>query len=389
MDEKKKKSPPKKKPEEKKEKLKFFSLNKILDKDCLYNLIIGERSNGKTYAVMHHMLERYCLYGEQSALIRRMDMDFKGKRGDMMFQNLVDNGAVTALTNGRWSGIYYRAMRWWLCKDDPENEGKKIIDDKPFCFGFSLTAMEHDKSSGGTQNIKTILYDEFLSRSYLPDEVMLFMQTLSSIIRHRSDVRIYMCGNTINPYSPFYKEMGLTNIAKMKKGDIDVYTYGNSKLRVAVQWADSPAKNKPSDVYFAFDSPRLNMITGKGDAWELDIYPHLPEKYVPFDVIFNFFIEFNGDIYHAECIRKEATGVQFIYIHQKTTPIKDVNKELIYSLKFNPKPNYRRRINRPKTPIERYINDRFHMEQVYYQDNMVGMAIENFIRAGNNGEKDI
>ena len=37
--------------------MKYYSLDKINKKDCAYNLIIGERSNGKTYATL-----TICLY---------------------------------------------------------------------------------------------------------------------------------------------------------------------------------------------------------------------------------------------------------------------------------------------------------------------------------------
>lgn len=36
----------------KKQKLKYYSLDNILKKNCVYNVIFGERSNGKTYAVL-------------------------------------------------------------------------------------------------------------------------------------------------------------------------------------------------------------------------------------------------------------------------------------------------------------------------------------------------
>ena len=38
----------------KKEKSNYYSLDKILSKNAQYNLIFGERSNGKTYAVLNY-----------------------------------------------------------------------------------------------------------------------------------------------------------------------------------------------------------------------------------------------------------------------------------------------------------------------------------------------
>ena len=63
-------------------------------------------------------------------------------------------------------------------------------------------------------NNPNILFDEFITRSmYLPDEFVIFTNVLSTIIRDRNNVKIFMCGNTVNKYCPYYKEMGLNNVS--------------------------------------------------------------------------------------------------------------------------------------------------------------------------------
>ena len=75
------------------------------------------------------------------------------------------------------------------------------------------------------------------------------MNVVSTIVRQRNDVKIFMAGNTVNQYCPYFTEMGLTHIKEMDKGAIEVYKYGDSKLRVAVEYADSiSTKGKPSDI---------------------------------------------------------------------------------------------------------------------------------------------
>ena len=73
-------------------KSKYYSLKNILSKNAQYNIIFGERSNGKTYAVLKYALERFVKTGEQLALIRRWQDDFTGKRGQTMFESLISNG---------------------------------------------------------------------------------------------------------------------------------------------------------------------------------------------------------------------------------------------------------------------------------------------------------
>lgn len=356
-------------------KTKFYSLDNILANNAIYNIIIGERSNGKTYACLKYALEKFVKNREQFAYVRRWREDFRGKRGATMFDALVENNEIARLTGGAWNNVYYYSGRWYLCRyEDDGNDVKRITDAEPFAYGFSLTEMEHDKSTS-YPNVTTIIFDEFLTRGYyLQDEFVLFMNTISTIVRHRKNVKIFMLGNTVNQYAPYWDEMGITNIKNMEQGKIDVYTYGDSDLRVAVEYADSPNKTKDSDVYFAFNNPKLNMITG--GAWELDIYPHCPVKYKPNEVLYVYFIDFGGDLLQCEVIQHD--DLLFTFIHRKTTPIKDENA-LIYSPEYDPRVNYRRNILKPQFGLEKRLGEHFRFGNVYYADNQVGEVVRNYL----------
>ena len=65
----------------KKVKNEFYSLDEINKRDADYNIIIGERSNGKTYSCLELILNNYFKKGEQGAIIRRWDLDLKRGRG--------------------------------------------------------------------------------------------------------------------------------------------------------------------------------------------------------------------------------------------------------------------------------------------------------------------
>lgn len=355
-------------------KQKFYSLKNILSKNAQYNIIIGERSNGKTYAVLKYAIEKYAKNREQTAIVRRWSDDFIGKRGTVMFNALVSNGEITKITSGEWTDVYYYGSRWFLCRYD--ESGKRETDETPFCFGFSISAMEHDKSTS-YPNITTICFDEFLTRSaYLQDEFVLFMNVISTIVRHRTNVKIFMLGNTVNKYCPYFAEMGLSHIKEMKQGDIDVYRYGDSELLVAVEYCNTSNKSeKASDLYFAFDNPKLSMITC--GSWEIDIYPHCPVKYKPCEILFTYFILFNGDMLQCEIVQHD--NIIFTFIHRKTSDLKNTDDDLIYTPDFNPRPNYKRKITKPTTPIEKKIAMFFINDKIFYQDNEIGEIVRNYL----------
>lgn len=355
--------------------MKYYSLNKINKKNATYNVIFGERSNGKTYATLKQVLENYFSDGSQFAYIRRWSVDVQPKRMNNLFNAIIEDGYLEKLSGGKFTAIFYRTGRFYLCTYN--DKGKPIYNEEDIIgYAFSLSENEHNKANSYPR-VTMIIFDEFLTNKiYLPDEFILFMNTVSTIVRQRTNVKIYMLGNTVNKFCPYFKEMGLTNILTMKQGTIDVYTYGESKLKVAVEYADSKKKFKKNNFYFAFNNPKLKMITG--GAWELNIYPHAPVKWLPKNIMFTYFIDFNDSIYQCEIINKDANV--FTYIHEKTTPIKNPDKDVIYTLDYNPKINYNVNILKPLNDYQNKITWFYTHDRVYYQNNNVGDAINNYLK---------
>lgn len=356
--------------------MKYYSTNAIDKKNAVYNVIFGERSNGKTYALLLKGLKEYVKTGKQLAYVRRWKEDITGRRASQLFASIIENGEVEKATKGEFTGIYYYAGKYYLCTYG-EN-GKPIYGEQDLiAFAFSLTDGEHNKSVS-YPNVGLIIFDEFLTNKlYLNDEFVHFMNTVSTIVRKREDVKIYMLGNTVNKFCPYFKEMGLEHIQKMKQGTIDVYAYGNSLLTVAVEYCKSidNGNKLESNKYFAFNNPKLEMITG--GAWELNIYPHLPFKYSNKNIMLTYFIEFNDNIYQCEIIN--VGDEYFTYIHAKTTPIKN-DDDLVYSLEYNVKRNYNRSVFNPASNIQKKILYFFIHDKVFYQDNNVGDAISNYLK---------
>lgn len=356
---------------------KYYSTQKIDKKDATYNVIFGERSNGKTYALLLKSLKKYFEDGSQFAYVRRWKTDITGRRADRLFGGVNENNEIKKLSHGRFTGVHYWAGKFYLCNYD--DNGKVIYGDSDVIgYTFALSDSEHDKSTSFPL-IKTIIFDEFLTNKlYLGDEFVLFMNVVSTIVRRREDVKIYMLGNTVNKYCPYFEEMGLDQIKNMNQGSIDVYNYGESKLKVAVEYCSSvsTSKEQKTNKYFAFNNPKLEMITG--GAWELSIYPHLPYKYKPKDILLIFFIEFADHIYQCEIIETKETV--FIYIHAKTTPIKDSENHIIYSLEPRAEMNYNRSIYRPMNRMQEKILYFFKHDKVFYQDNNIGDAVSNYLK---------
>lgn len=361
------------------DELKFVNTKRIDRTDAQYRFLIGLRSNGKTSACLESSL-KYCVKsGTQMAIIRRWDTDFKGDTSaKTCFNGLSDRGIITEITNGVWDGIKYYNGAWYFSRVDADTE-KTVRNDIPIAYAFSINMEEHYKS-GSWPRITRVVFDEVISRKgYLPDEFVSFCNILSTIIRTRDDVVIYMCANTINWDCLYFKEMGLGNIRDLKEGDLKVWQYGQSKLKVAVQYTDKLSqKGSPSDVYFAFGNPKLKMITG-GD-WEIALYPLLPCSSVHRnDILFTFYVKYEFDTLQGEVVQKDNNV--FIFMHNKTTTLKEKQDDLIFSNEVRPEPNYVYDILRPTMKITKKIAALIAAGKIFYQSNTVGEVMNNYITA--------
>lgn len=359
-------------------KPKYYDASHLLKDypDAYYYMIFGERSNGKTYSALNYAIERYFKHGEQFAYIRRFGEDVKKKNLQTLLAAHIDNGVIEKLSEGKYNLVNYSVGKFIAYRYDEES-GKPETDTEPMGYAFDLNSVEHHKSTSYPK-VTTIIFDEFLSRQgYLTNEFILFMNTLSTIIRDRNNVKIFMLGNTVNKFCPYFSEMGLIHIKDQKPGTVDVYTYADSELKIVVEYC-SPMSNKggkKSDSYFAFDNPQLQMIT-KG-TWEIAIYPHLNIRYRPKDVVTNFFIIFDEQLLHCEIVVTDEE--YFMFVHPKTTPIKDDCNDIIYCDKPNERWNYRVGISNQKDRLSSIISGLLLRNRVFYSDNETGEILRNYI----------
>lgn len=126
----------------------FYTLREIMKIAATYYIIFGERSNGKTFAVLEYIVKMYCTTQKQGALLRRFREDFTGKRGQDLFLPLVDAGIIEKYSS-EWNSVYYYASKWYLCRYEENEKGERIriSDDKPFMYAFAISSWEHDKGT--------------------------------------------------------------------------------------------------------------------------------------------------------------------------------------------------------------------------------------------------
>ena len=206
---------------------------------CQWNILFGQRSNGKTQSLLTLILEHYHDTKKKGAYIRRfVDTILPTKHSDL-FNSMTNQGVIKDRfkdTKEQWTTAIYFKRKWFLAKyqETKNGERKPIMDTEPFMYSFAINEEESYKGLS-FPDITTIFFDEFISRSgYLFDEFIKFNNLCSTIIRKRRDVKIWLVGNTINQYCPYFADRGIKHPENIPLGATRIYTYGKDSARKLV-----------------------------------------------------------------------------------------------------------------------------------------------------------
>ena len=363
-------------------KIVYWSTHRLDSTGANIRIAYGMRSNGKTSGALTHGADKTAdtidARHEQTVYLRRWEDEVKPKNDiGSLYDGIMRFWNVEKKTKGKYNTIIYKARKFYFAKVE---DGKTIeIDTKPMCICLALSQNEHYKSLS-FPDVTTIVFDEFMSENhqYLPNEFKRFMSIISTIVRSRTDVEIYLLGNTVDLNCIYFTEFRIMELfKKMNEGDLVHYKPENRHTDIAIEYTSTiDVGDRPVNVYTDFDTPNSAMINeGK---WDTDNYPHLPYSYERSDIVFTFFIQYNFETYQAEVIRKNR--VEFIYIHRKTTPIQDEDEDLIYSTDFTPARNRYVNLFKPELYVQQKIVQLFNTNKVFYQDNVVGDAIDSYLK---------
>lgn len=245
--------------------IKWYSSEKIREIKAQYYIIFGERSNGKSYDIDKHLIDEFFKKGHEFAFIKRYEEDIKAKYMSTVFTPLEEY----IETEYNHKIRFYRGN--WLVYPS-ESEGK-ITDCKVCGWAFSIANMNRTKATQ-YPNVMNLLFEEFMSATadYLPDELNLFINLVSSIVRNRHDARIFMLANAISKYTPYSGALGV-KLHRLKHGSIITKTFENEKgqkTTFAIERTDNVdvfdnVKNKDKVVFNIFGNSGVGKMINTGE----------------------------------------------------------------------------------------------------------------------------
>lgn len=361
-------------------KIVHYNLAKILEEKAKYNVIYGERTNGKSYAVKLRCLERAWKFDEKFIYLRRWREDLQLGRAVNYFNDMVEddlgNKRVNEITEGEYDFVDVYRSEIFFAK---YNENNKKIRSKSLGFCKCLTGETHDKSVSYVKYYR-IIYEEMVTKSgYLVNEVSIFMSFVSTVFRLRNG-EVFMIGNTITQECPFFREWQLINIPKQKQGTIDIYYYKTGefndndeeeKVKIAVEYC--PQTGNKHGMIFG------NKMITKG-AWETKNYPHLEKNYSEYKKRCSILFLDGVTLYALDILIDDIFPFIFVRkIDKKWTKLEKY--DIIITEEFHLEPQYFRTLR--NTTLGSLIRKLYNNGKICYEDNLTAENFNTFLLSKN------
>lgn len=344
-----------------------------------YAVLMSIRSTGKTTAWLLIGLIMNQMYNTQTGYIRQyedMTAPVNAKELLKVINDYKSGYYIKAITKNRWNSSVIKARRIYLCYRDEEG---KVIDtaEEPWLIELSLDRMEDYKSTLNVPRMDLVIFDEFISSRYMPNEFVILMQLLSTILRSRKSMRVLLLANNTNVNHIYFKEFEISKIVKTLKTGDNVLTRTGRGTSIYVELIGlKPTRHRQevNAAYFGFENPLLSSITGSDD-WSFETVPHIVNE--ESDTVLNKMlrVEHNNVFLQAEFTQTENRGL-IVNIHECTTTHKD---SIILTLEEIWDNNHLYGFGHGF--LCRLFWDLYKENKIYYDTNESGAILKDYIKA--------
>ena len=356
-----------------KKKQIHYNMDEIASLDCQWNMIIGERANGKSYQVKHKRgIEKYLKTGKRFVYLRRFKEEIKSSTIEAYFQD-VD---ISKLTKGKYNTIQYWRNRIYLANYDSETNATK----KGECIGYTMSLNQEQNYAGGSYlDVEDIIYEEFMSRSlYLAHEPDKLSNLYSTIDRKRGITKVWMVGNVISRACPYLVEWGiLPEVARMKQGEIlskRIKIDDDHSISLAVEYTGH------IDGSTSFVMGKHSAMINNG-MWQSDPQPKLPKSKNDYDIKFRCRFLYHTFQYIGEVLKDPETHNLIWFIYPKTRIYENKKELLTFSDVISTSRLYNSDPYHCKLTNKRILNylDLFTEDNIFYSDDLTGTEFKNVI----------
>ena len=374
-----------------------YNIDAIDSLGANFNLIYGERSNGKSYQVKHKKAlykylfetnEFYDYYFDKGNIIKESIQ--KGNRFILMrrwreeitsdlIEKYFDDIDIMNLTDNKYNCVTMYRKTLYLSYYDNEN-GKITRGEK---IGYVVALSTEQKYAGGSYlDVTNIIFEEFMSRSiYISHEPDKLMNFYSTIDRKRGTTKVWLVGNTISRVCPYLVDWDLMEIVThQKQGNIDIKWIPTGdvddnnipiEVKIAIEYCASTG-----DSSFIIGKHK-NMLN-KGE-WQSDEQPHLPKSKKSYKILYRIMFVYKTFKFIGEYLLDKETRESCWFIFPYKGEIKD--NIIVFSDIIKPSRYWQKDIYNPLIKNEkiRELLKTFRESNIFYSNDLTGTDFKQVI----------
>lgn len=347
-------------------KEKYYSSKKLRKVECDYYIIIGQKSNGKSFDIKSLLLKEALEDGRRFAYMRRWAHDRTANKVEKYFS---DEGLFTVNNFSPYTEVQCYTDNIYLGKRD--DKGKQTKD---LLVGYSVAlSSEAHHASLAYPDVYNILFEEFITDSgyFGTEEVSIFNRLCSTVLRRRPGTKIYMIGNTINRFCPYFSEFNI-NINDIKKGEITYITYDdteNSKqIKIGIEYCEDVYTNP---LVFGKSAKMIN-----GGEWQVAKVPLVRRDTRADRLLFKFYVQKEFSIYKCLVLYAEDEKQPYIFVYPYTKQDKITDKDRLFTDSHEMQTRLHNTNLTMSLSCDIMLTELFKLNRICYSDSLTGTEFE-------------
>lgn len=344
-------------------KKQYYDISNMLSTDAQYMILLGQRTNGKSYQAKKTVVDKAFNAGEKFVYIRRWDREVKAT----VAANYLADCPISDITQGKYNAAYARQGSIYLINDTSPSP----LDDK-YHVGYyiSLNRAVTVKSNVFI-DVKWAIFEEFITDdAYIYLEPDKLQQLVSTYFRN-NDGHVIMVGNTISRVCPYFTHWCLEGVLRQKQGTIEIYHHHTAEgdiVNIAVE--NCEMVEKKNNMFFG--SVERQIVSGE---WDTRDVPHLPRTQMEYDILYEVELTYQMFKFCIQLLVEPKGGGLLVFIYPLT------KKRRIYRQikdEFSDLPNVTNKLDRNIKPEAAMINC-FQLNKVCYANNLCGADFQHIL----------
>lgn len=173
----------------------WYKYDRVCSYNGVFNFIVGERGNGKTYGAKKMCIAKYLRRKEQFIYLRRYSTELVSRR--TFFDDIADE----------FPDYDFRVMGNEAQCASKKSAGEKKRHWEVMGFFVTLSKTQAQKSVSYSK-VTTIIFDEFIIEKgvlrYLPEEWRIFQNFYATVDRNQDKTRVYLLANSVSIMNPYF-----------------------------------------------------------------------------------------------------------------------------------------------------------------------------------------